>query len=180
MKKYKYNINNLDCANCARKIEEILNKNKELKNAIVNFNTSKISYEAEREFSIKELNDIIKTVEPDAYVTKEENKTKKEFHLSILIIALAIGLLGYFMRLNNTAKMILYIVAYTLLLYRTGINAVKLLFKNKTINENMLITISCIGALAIGEVVEGMLVIALYTIGKILEEKAVNNSRKSI
>lgn len=180
MKKYKYNINNLDCANCARKIEEILNKNKELKNAIVNFNTSKISYEAEREFSIKELNDIIKTVEPDAYVTKEENKTKKEFHLSILIIALAIGLLGYFMRLNNTAKMILYIVAYTLLLYRTGINAVKLLFKNKMINENMLITISCIGALAIGEVVEGMLVIALYTIGKILEEKAVNNSRKSI
>ena len=180
MKKYKYNINNLDCANCARKIEEILNKNKELKNAIVNFNTSKISYEAEREFSIKELNDIIKTVEPDAYVTKEENITKKEFHLSILIIALAIGLLGYFMRLNNTAKMILYIVAYTLLLYRTGINAVKLLFKNKTINENMLITISCIGALAIGEVVEGMLVIALYTIGKILEEKAVNNSRKSI
>ena len=180
MKKYKYNINNLDCANCARKIEEILNKNKELKNAIVNFNTSKISYEAEREFSIKELNDIIETVEPDAYVTKEENKTKKEFHLSILIIALAIGLLGYFMRLNNTAKMILYIVAYTLLLYRTGINAVKLLFKNKTINENMLITISCIGALAIGEVVEGMLVIALYTIGKILEEKAVNNSRKSI
>lgn len=180
MKKYKYNINNLDCANCARKIEEILNKNKELKNAIVNFNTSKISYEAEREFSIKELNDIIKTVEPDAYVTKEENKTKKEFHLSILIIALAIGLFGYFMRLNNTVKMILYIVAYTLLLYRTGINAVKLLFKNRTINENMLITISCIGALAIGEVVEGMLVIALYTIGKILEEKAVNNSRKSI
>lgn len=180
MKKYKYNINNLDCANCARKIEEILNKNKELKNAIVNFNTSKISYEAEREFSIKELNDIIKTVEPDAYVTKEENKTKKEFHLSILIIALIIGLFGYFMRLNNTVKMILYIVAYTLLLYRTGINAVKLLFKNKTINENMLITISCIGALAIGEVVEGMLVIALYTIGKILEEKAVNNSRKSI
>lgn len=180
MKKYQYNINNLDCANCARKIEEILNKNKELKNAIVNFNTSKISYEAEREFSIKELNDIIKTVEPDAYVTKEENKTKKEFHLSILIIALAIGLFGYFMRLNNTVKMILYIVAYTLLLYRTGINAVKLLFKNKMINENMLITISCIGALAIGEVVEGMLVIALYTIGKILEEKAVNNSRKSI
>ncbi len=180
MKKYKYNINNLDCANCARKIEEILNKNKELKNAIVNFNTSKISYEAEREFSIKELNDIIKTVEPDAYVTKEENKTKKEFHLSILIIALAIGLFGYFMRLNNTVKMILYIVAYTLLLYRTGINAVKLLFKNKMINENILITISCIGALAIGEVVEGMLVIALYTIGKILEEKAVNNSRKSI
>lgn len=79
------------------------------------------------------------------HMLQRRKQNKKEFHLSILIIALAIGLLGYFMRLNNTAKMILYIVAYTLLLYRTGINAVKLLFKNKTINENMLITISCIG-----------------------------------
>ena len=42
MKKYKYNIVNLDCANCARKIEESLNKNPKLNNAIVNFNNSKI------------------------------------------------------------------------------------------------------------------------------------------
>lgn len=41
MKKYKYNINNLDCANCARKIEESLNKNADFKNVSVNFNTSK-------------------------------------------------------------------------------------------------------------------------------------------
>ena len=27
MKKYKYNINNLDCANCAREVEESLNNN---------------------------------------------------------------------------------------------------------------------------------------------------------
>ena len=40
--------------------------------------------------------------------------------------------------------------------------------------------ISCLGALFIGEVLEGMMVITLYTIGKILEEKAINNSRKSI
>ena len=45
MKKYKYNINNLDCANCARKIEEDINKNKDIKNALVNFNTSKITFE---------------------------------------------------------------------------------------------------------------------------------------
>ena len=46
MKKYKYNINNLDCANCAREIEESLNKNKDFKNVVVNFNTSKLSYES--------------------------------------------------------------------------------------------------------------------------------------
>ena len=41
-------------------------------------------------------------------------------------------------------------------------------------------TISCIGALCIGEVLEGMMVISLYTIGKILEERAVNRTRQSI
>ena len=46
MKKYKYNINNLDCANCARKIEEILNKNKELKNTIVWESSIKAFWEA--------------------------------------------------------------------------------------------------------------------------------------
>ena len=30
MGKYKYHINNLDCANCAREIEEMLNKNYEV------------------------------------------------------------------------------------------------------------------------------------------------------
>ena len=48
------------------------------------------------------------------------------------------------------------------------------------INENALILISCIGAFILGEAMEGMMVIVLYTIGKILEEKALNNSRKSI
>ena len=180
MKKYKYNINNLDCANCAREIEESLNKNKDLKNVIVNFNTSKLSYESDKEFTLKEMNELVKKVEPDAYLSKEEIETKNYFSFKALIIGLVIGLLGYFLKLPNIVKIILYLISYSFLLYKTFINAIKLLIKNKAINENFLITISCFGALAIGEVLEGMMVITLYTIGKILEEKAVNNSRKSI
>lgn len=180
MKKYKYNINNLDCANCAREIEEQLNKNKDFKNAVVNFNTKKISYESEKEYTIKELNDIIKKIEPDAFVSEEEIKIKKQYHLKVLIIAIIILLLGYFLKIPKYLKIIMYLISYTLLLYRTTINAIKLLIKSKTINENALITISSLGALLIGEVNEGAMVITLYTIGKLLEEKAINNSRKSI
>ena len=180
MKKYRYNISNLDCANCAREIEESLNKNKDFKNVVVNFNTLKLSYESEKEFTINELNNLIKKIEPDTSVSSEEETIKKEFHLSILIIALVIGVMGYFLELPKVIKIIMYLIAYSMLLYRTTINAIKLLVRSKTINENALITISCVGALAIGEVIEGMMVIALYTIGKILEEKAINNSRKSI
>lgn len=183
MKRYKYNINNLDCANCAREIEEMLNNNTNFNNAVVNFSTCKISYESDKDYTLEELNTLIKSVEPDAYITlneEVEESTSKEYHLSILIIALVIGLLGYFLPLPKIVKIILYLISYSLLLYKTSINAIKLLKKGSGINENALITVSCIGALLIGEVLEGMMVITLYTIGKILEEKAINNSRKSI
>ena len=183
MKRYKYNINNLDCANCAREIEEMLNNNTNFNNAVVNFSTCKISYESDKDYTLEELNTLIKSVEPDAYITlneEVEESSSKEYYLSILIIALVVGLLGYFLPLPKIVKIILYLISYSLLLYKTSINAIKLLKKGSGINENALITVSCIGALLIGEVLEGMMVITLYTIGKILEEKAINNSRKSI
>ena len=74
MKKYKYNINNLDCANCAREVLESLNENKDFKNVIVNFNTKKLIYESDKEFTLPELNKLVKEVEPDAFITDEEVK----------------------------------------------------------------------------------------------------------
>lgn len=180
MKKYKYNINNLDCVNCAREVEESLNENKDFKNVIVNFNTKKLIYESDKEFTLPELNRLVKKVEPDAFITDEEVNIKKEYHFSILVVGVIIGLIGYFVKMPTYLKWILYVISYSMLLYRCIINSLKLLIKSKTINENLLITVSCLGALALKNVLEGIMVITLYTIGKILEEKAINNSRNSI
>lgn len=180
MSKYKYKINNLDCANCAREIEENLNKNENFKNVKVNFNTMMISYDTDKDISIESVNKLIKSVEPDAYISSEENDNKKEYHLSILIIGIIFGLLGSYLNVSNTIKLIFLMISYILLLYKVAINAFKILIHGKSINENALILISCIGAFILGEAMEGMMVIVLYTIGKILEEKAINNSRKSI
>ena len=180
MKKYKYNINNLDCANCAREVLESLNENKDFKNVIVNFNTKKLIYESDKEFTLPELNKLVKEAEPDAFITDEEVNIKKEYHFSILVVGVIIGLIGYFVKMPIYLKWILYVISYSMLLYRCIINSLKLLIKSKTINENLLITVSCLGALALKNVLEGIMVITLYTIGKILEEKAINNSRNSI
>lgn len=180
MKKYKYNINNLDCANCAREVLESLNENKDFKNVIVNFNTKKLIYESDKEFTLPELNKLVKEVEPDAFIIDEEVNIKKEYHFSILVVGVIIGLIGYFVKMPTYLKWILYVISYSMLLYRCIINSLKLLIKSKTINENLLITVSCLGALALKNVLEGIMVITLYTIGKILEEKAINNSRNSI
>ena len=181
MTKYKYSIHNLDCANCAREIEKSLNKKEEFHDVSVNFSTCKLSFESEKNYTIKELNHFIQQVEPDAYLTTTNiEEEKSEYHLSILLLALFIGIGAYLLPLPTIVKTICYVLSYALLLYRTTINAIKLLLKGKGINENALITISCLGAFFLGEIMEGMMVIVLYTIGKILEQKAINNSRKSI
>ncbi len=179
MRKYRYNINNLDCANCAREIEQMLNKHPQINNAVVNFSTSKVSFESDESFSMDDVNVIIKKVEPDAFLTNEKNNAPKEYHIWTLALGIVLGVLGS--KINNAyVGNIVSILAYGLLLYRPIINACKTLVKSRSINENMLITVSCIGAYLVGQKMEGIMVIALYTIGKILEEKAVNNSRKSI
>ena len=78
--KYKYNIKNLDCANCAKKIEEKLNKDKNIKNTIVNFSASTVSVETDLEKPFEYVKQIVSEVEPDAILSEEKVKEdmKKE------------------------------------------------------------------------------------------------------
>lgn len=181
MRKYRYKILNLDCANCAREIEEYLNKDKYLNNVVVNFNTKKISFESDKEFSLKEINDLVKKIEPDASVTNEnEVKQTKEYHYEILICAIILSVIGMYINLPSIINEILILIAYIMLLYKPLLNSIKLFIKSKTINENSLIVISCVGAYLIGDKMEGLMVVALYILGKILEEKAINNTRREV
>lgn len=179
--KYSYNIIGLDCANCAREIEESLSKNKDFKDVVVNFSTSRISFYTDKQITVEEINRLIKKVEPDAYVVDGDSvESKREYHLSLLIIGTVFGILGCKLNIPDVLRYILVFVSYVVLLYRPFLNAFKMLIRSHTINENALISISCIGALLVQETMEGIMVVALYTLGKILEEKAINNTRNSI
>lgn len=179
MKKYRFKINNLDCSNCAKKLEDTLNNNSKMKNVVVNFVASKISYESDS-IDLDSLNELIKKVEPDCFASTGDVKENKEYHVWILVLSLIIGIIGLYIKLPFKLNLVFLLGAYILLLYRPFMNAIKLLKNSKTINENALIFISCVGAFLIGEELEGIMVVALYTLGKILEEKAINNTRRSI
>lgn len=179
MKKYKYNIENLDCPNCARKIEENLNKNKNLENVIINFNTKKISYLTDT-LTIKDINKLAKSIEPEVNITEHAVKENKEYKISFLIIGILLGLSGLYLDIHKTIKQILIILSYIILLYKPFKSFIKTLIKTKTLNENALIVISCIGAYLVNEKIEGIMVVSLYLLGKILEEKAINNTKKEV
>ena len=177
--KYKYNISNLDCANCAKKIEDALNKDKEIKSVNLNFNTLKLTIETDNKKPLELVKKIVSKIEPNVIIYENEiKKTSSKCGIIRLVIGISLGLIG--LTTNLSFSFILTILGYLVLLSRTIKNAYNLLIKSKTINENFLITISCIGAYLIGEHMEGLMVIILYEIGKILEDKAVNKSRNSI
>lgn len=184
LKKYKYRLNNLDCANCANKIEERLKKENNLSDVVVNFSSLTLSFMSNDDIKIEDISNIVTKIEPEVVVTKideEAKETKKNYNLIRLIIGVIIALLGLYVNFNNEIiNKMLIIVSYIILLYRTFKVAFKMLIKSHTINENALITISAIGAYFVDKQMEGLMVIILYEIGKILEEKAVNNSRNSI
>lgn len=177
--KYKYNIKHLDCANCAKKIEETLNKDKNIKSTSVNFAKQTVIVETNISDPFNYVKDIVEKIEPDAILSKEEIKETKNKDIYRILLGAFLGILGIIIKTPKYLSMILILLAYIILLYRTLTTAIKQL-KNKTINENFLVTISTIGAYLLGETHEGLMVIFLYEIGKMLESKAVNKSRNSV
>ena len=185
MKKYEFILKNLDCAACANEIQEKLEKNPKLHNVNVNFAKLKLIYETD-EVTVEEVRKAIKEQEPEVEMLevsseqKEDEKSTISMQVVRLLIGASIALIGLYAKLPTMIATTLIIIGYAILLYRTAKNAIKMLFKSKKINENFLITVSCVGAYLVGEHMEGLMVIILYEIGKILEEKSINKSRKSI
>ena len=187
MKRYEFILKDLDCAACANEIQEKLAKNPGLHNVNVNFAKLKLTYETDT-VSVDEVRKAVKEQEPDVEMISadkmKEIENKKESKTGAQIARLVIGILiagiGLYAKLPNTISTIFIILGYAILLFRTAKNAFKMLFASKKINENFLITVSCVGAYLVGEHMEGLMVIILYEIGKILEEKSISKSRKSI
>ena len=187
MKKYEFILKDLDCAACANEIQEKLAKNPGLHNVNVNFAKLKLTYETDT-VSIEEVRKAVKEQEPEVEMISAEkmkeienkNESKTGTQIARLLIGIIIAGIGLYAKLPDVVSTIFIILGYVILLYRTAKNAFKMLFASKKINENFLITISCVGAYLVGEHMEGLMVIILYEIGKILEEKSISKSRKSI
>ena len=185
MKSYKYTLEGLDCAACAKKVEDEIANTEGYKDVVVNFSTLKLTFKTNKPNPKKEITKLVQKLEPDVEVLEdgEENHDKEEHNgndIARIVVGIAIYLIAIIGKFNTTVTSVLTIIAFTILLYKTAKKGFKQLFKNKVLDENMLIVVSAIGAYLVGKNSEGLMVITLYEIGKILESKAVNKTRKSI
>lgn len=186
MKSYKYILEGLDCANCAKKIEDKVASTEGYTNVNVNFSTLKLSFTTNKKENIKkEITNLVQSVEPEVIVIdekekKQENSERNYIDIIRLLIGIGIYLLGTYLNLSTNIQIIVTIIVISILLVKVFKKAIVQIFKNRVLDENALITISAIGACLVDKTMEGIMVITLYEIGKILESRAVNKTRKSI
>jgi len=185
LKSYKYTLEGLDCAACAKKVEDEITNTEGYEDVVVNFSTLKLTFKTNKPNPKKEITKLVQKLEPDVEVLEdgEENHDKEEHNgndIARIVVGIAIYLIAIIGKFNTTVTSVLTIIAFAILLYKTAKKGFKQLFKNKVLDENMLIVVSAIGAYLVGKNSEGLMVITLYEIGKILESKAVNKTRKSI
>ena len=79
MKSYKYIIKNLECANCAKKIETKISNTEGYNNVVLNFATQKLSLQTDKQSNVKhEVQQIISSIEPSALIVDEKEPIKQE------------------------------------------------------------------------------------------------------
>lgn len=112
----------------------------------------------------------------------DKEKINKEINLVFLdVIGIIVFLMAYFISgIKFNLKIGMYIVSYALIGFDIFKKAIKHLFRKDMFDENLLMTIATIGALCIGEYIEGIAVLLLYKIGEYLQDKAVDTSKEKI
>lgn len=188
-------LKGLDCANCAAKIEKAVNDCEFTKKATLNFVAQKLTITTHSD-DISDITDKVKKIvahyEPEVTVELSEEKTpnnKTNFKPQIIRIVLSsfFFITGLILD-HNIEKMdiieiipyILYGISYIAVAIPVIVATIKALLSKNLFNENTLMFIASVGAIAIGEIHEAIAVMLFYSIGELFQSIAVGKSRRSI
>ena len=107
-------------------------------------------------------------------------ETNDKFRLPLIIGSIITFLLLIILELPVVIETIGYLLIYALIGYDVLFNAIRNIFNGEWFDESFLMSIATIGAIAIGEYPEAAAVMIFYQVGEYFQDKAVENSRKSI
>ena len=182
--KNKVTLQGLSCANCARKIEDRINELPEVKGCninVINSSCTFFSNENDNELILENIKKIVKEIEPDVIVLKEDIKEKDSFKIRQLQILIGVILIVIGLFMNNKAiGNIFYLISYVLLGYEIIIKAIKNILKGNLFDENFLMSLATLVALYLGEYLEAASVMIFYQFGELFQDQAVSTSRSNI
>ncbi len=182
-------LEGLNCANCARKIEEKVGKMEGVKESNLNFTTTTLNVKLERkvkeEHAINEIKKIVEALEPHVKVEKKisgkTNVQRAKFEVKpTLIIGTILYLIAVIGDFKGALALILFVASYLLIGGEVVLTAIKNIAKGQVFDENFLMTVATIGAFTINQYPEAVAVMLFYEIGETIQGYAVNKSRSSI
>lgn len=200
MIKKSYHITGFDCAHCALKSENHLNKHPNINSCVIDFAKDKLFIEyKDEELSIEEIKKTIAEVESDPIEIEDATKEKKRYKIFnkdfwytlarvligtaiILVCSLALSHEQFYIQLG------LYAFGIVLLTYDvTWKVIIHIIHKENPIDESLLITLCTVGAFIVAIIahephffMEALMVVTLYQVGKIIEGIATNKSKEAV
>ena len=110
------------------------------------------------------------------------NMTKKQKKVLVRIIISAILVIGFnFIPVDNPyIRLALFMVPYLIIGYDILKKAILGIVHGEVFDENFLMAVATVGAIALGEYLEGTAVMLFYQIGELFQSYAVGKSRKNI
>lgn len=97
---------------------------------------------------------------------------------SVLLVALMIT--SKLVQLNKWLEFVLFLAPYLIIGYDILKKAIKGIAKGQVFDENFLMAVATIGAVALGDFAEGAAVMLFYQIGELFQSVAVGKSRRNI
>ncbi len=179
----RYKLENLDCANCAAKLENEIAGLENVRSVSIDFATLSMRIDTDDISSVKA---VISRREPDIKVSKYTSGEDRQSHEKVFplagILLFSAGLLSTIpaARIAEWTTVILFALSYAVTGYNVLVKAAKNLSRAMILDEHFLMAVSTIGAIILGEMAEAAGVMVFYSVGEYFQNKALAGSRRSV
>ncbi|UAN41206.1 MULTISPECIES: Zn(II)/Cd(II)/Pb(II) translocating P-type ATPase ZntA [unclassified Enterobacter] len=179
--RYSWVVNGMDCAACARKVENAVKQVPGVSHAQVLFATEKLLVSADNDVS-KQVEDAVSkagyTLRSETAPVEKISSLKENLPLITLIIMMALS--WGLEQINHPFGNLAFIATTLVGLFPIARQALRLIKSGSWFAIETLMSVAAIGALFIGATAEAAMVLLLFLIGERLEGWAASRARKGV
>ena len=179
--RYSWVVNGMDCAACARKVENAVKQVPGVSHVQVLFATEKLLVSADNDVS-KQVEDAVSkagySLRSEAAPAEKTSSLKENLPLITLIIMMALS--WGLEQINHPFGNLAFIATTLVGLFPIARQALRLMKSGSWFAIETLMSVAAIGALFIGATAEAAMVLLLFLIGERLEGWAASRARKGV
>ncbi|WP_297199886.1 Zn(II)/Cd(II)/Pb(II) translocating P-type ATPase ZntA [uncultured Pluralibacter sp.] len=180
--RYSWNVSGMDCAACARKVENAARRVEGVTRAQVLFATEKLVIDADGDVrgAVEQAVKAAGYALGNTDASPQPAGSRLKENLPIIILAVLMALSWGLEHLNHPAGQAAFVITTLVALFPIARQALRLIKSGSWFAIEMLMSVAAIGALVIGATAEAAMVLLLYMVGERLEGWAAGRARQGV